>query len=263
MLERFSECWRLECASDAKKVLNSKLTFVTDIVTVFLLEHVLIVRRRITLDSSHKADRRSPMLLRATRAILLLLVVLGPSYAQTPSGEISGVVSDSAGSVVSAVRITLTNVATNAVREAETNDAGLYSFPALPPGIYNLRVERQGFRAIERRNIEVLVGSANRIDLTLEIGEVSSVVEIAGGAPVLQSENASIGTVIENRSVVELPLNGRNYLQLTSLIPGATTNGPSSSQGKQRMGGQRNSFALNVSGQRIHFNHYSLDGVEN
>ena len=63
--------------------------------------------------------------------------------------------------------------------------------------------------------------------------------------------------------IVELPLNGRNYLQLASLIPGATTNGPSSSQGKQRMGGQRNSFALNVAGQRIHFNHYSLDGVEN
>ena len=69
--------------------------------------------------------------------------------------------------------------------------------------------------------------------------------------------------MIENRAIVELPLNGRNYLQLASLIPGATTNGPSSSQGKQRMGGQRNSFALNVAGQRIHFNHYSLDGVEN
>jgi hypothetical protein len=92
---------------------------------------------------------------------------------------------------------------------------------------------------------------------------MSSVLEIVGGAPILQSENASIGTVIENRSIVELPLNGRNYLQLASLIPGATTNGPSSSQGKQRMGGQRNSFALNVSGQRIHYNHYSLDGIEN
>jgi hypothetical protein len=79
----------------------------------------------------------------------------------------------------------------------------------------------------------------------------------------LQTETSSIGTVIENRRIVELPLNGRNYLQLASLIPGATTNGPSSSQGKQRMGGQRNSFALNVSGQRIHFNHYALDGVEN
>lgn len=203
------------------------------------------------------------MLSRFVAACLLLSVLSYPFLAQTPSGEISGAVIDPAGSVVAGVRVTLTNPATNAVREAQTNDSGLYAFPALPPGTYTLRVERQGFRAVERKNIEVLVGSANRIDLNLEVGEVSNVVEIAGGAPVLQSENASIGTVIENRSIVELPLNGRNYLQLTSLIPGATTNGPASAQGQQRMGGQRNSFALNVSGQRIHFNHYSLDGIEN
>src|SRR5262249_6088573 len=156
------------------------------------------------------------------------------------SGEISGVASDATGSVVAGVKVTLINISTNAVREAQTNETGLYSFPALQPGIYTLRAEKTGFRTVERRNIEMLVGSANRIDLGLEVGEMSSIVEVAGGAPVLQSENASIGTVIENRSVVELPLNGRNYLQLTSLIPGATTNGPSSSQGKQRMGGQRN-----------------------
>jgi hypothetical protein len=186
-----------------------------------------------------------------------------PLFAQTPSGEISGVVSDTNRSVVAGVRIMLTNSATNAVREVQTNESGLYSIPVLPPGVYTLKVEKAGFRAVERRNIEVLVGSSNRIDLNLEVGDVTTVVEIAGGAPVLQSENASIGTVIENRSIVELPLNGRNYLQLTSLIPGATTVGPSSSQGKQRMGGQRNSFALNVSGQRIHYNHYSLDGIEN
>jgi carboxypeptidase family protein len=203
------------------------------------------------------------MFLRATAVLLLLVAFAFPMFAQTPSGEISGVISDSNGSVVAGVKITLTNSATNAVRELQTNDSGLYAIPALPPGIYTLKVEKAGFRAVERRNIEVLVGSANRIDVTLEIGEMTNTVEITGGAPVLQSENASIGTVIENRSIVELPLNGRNYLQLTSLIPGATTNGPSSSQGKQRMGGQRNSFALNVSGQRIHFNHYSLDGIEN
>src|SRR5262245_4018156 len=203
------------------------------------------------------------MFLRATSAFFFVMVFAFPMFAQTPSGEISGVVSDSNGSVVAGVRITLTNSATNAVREVQSNDSGLYAIPALPPGIYTLKVEKTGFRAVERRNIEVLVGSANRIDVTLEVGEMTNTVEIIGGAPVLQSENASIGTVIENRSIVELQLNGRNYLQLTSLIPGATTNGPSSSQGKQRMGGQRNSFALNVSGQRIHFNHYSLDGIEN
>jgi hypothetical protein len=200
---------------------------------------------------------------RATNTFLLLLTLVVPMFAQTPSGEISGVVTDQTGAIVAGVKMTLTNPATNAVREVQTNESGLYSFPALSPSVYILKAEKTGFRAIERKNIEVLVGSVNRIDLALEVGDLSNVVDIAGGAPVLQSETASIGTVIENRSIVELPLNGRNYLQLTSLIPGATTNGPSSSQGKQRMGGQRNSFALNVSGQRIHFNHYSLDGIEN
>jgi hypothetical protein len=203
------------------------------------------------------------MSLRITVAFLLLVAIAVPLRAQTPSGEISGVVTDQTEAIVAGVKVTLTNIATNAVREVQTNESGLYSFPALPPGVYTLKAEKAGFRAVERRNIEVLVGSANRIDISLQVGELSNVVEITGGAPVLQSENASIGTVIENRSIIELPLNGRNYLQLTSLIPGATTNGPASAQGQQRMGGQRNRFALNVSGQRIHFNHYSLDGVEN
>src|SRR6266436_5733206 len=196
-------------------------------------------------------------------ALLLAILFVVPLGAQAPSGEISGVVSDPTAAVVPGVTITLINPSTNATRSVPTNEAGLYVIRALPPGVYNLKAELAGFRTVERRNIEVQVGSSNRIDVTLEIGEVNSIVEVSGGAPVLQTETASIGTVIENRRIVELPLNGRNYLQLASLIPGATTNGPSSSQGKQRMGGQRNSFALNVSGQRIHFNHYALDGVEN
>src|SRR6267142_2746245 len=196
-------------------------------------------------------------------ALLLAILFVVPLGAQAPSGEISGVVSDPTAAVVPGVTITLINPSTNATRSVPTNEAGLYVIRALPPGVYNLKAELAGFRTVERRNIEVQVGSSNRIDVTLEIGEVNSIVEVSGGAPVLQTETASIGTVIENRRILELPLNGRNYLQLASLIPGATTNGPSSSQGKQRMGGQRNSFALNVAGQRIHFNHYSLDGVEN
>src|SRR5207245_8682572 len=115
----------------------------------------------------------------------------------------------------------------------------------------------------ERQGIIVQVGSANRISFPMAVGELAETIQVQAHSPLVQTENAAISTVIENRAIVELPLNGRNYLQLASLIPGATTNGPSSSQGKQRMGGQRNSFALNVAGQRVHFNHYSLDGVEN
>lgn len=151
--------------------------------------------------------------------------------------------------MVPGVTVTVTNPATNAHRTAQTNETGPYKIPALPPGVYNLRAEIAGFRSVERREIEVQVGSSNRIDITLQVGEVSNVLEVVGGAPVLQTETTSVGTVIENKRIVELPLNGRNYLQLASLIPGKTTNGPTSSQGKQRMGGQRNSFALNVAGQ--------------
>ncbi len=206
------------------------------------------------------------MYLRSRRvlAVLIALAALAsPALAQTPSGEISGLVTDSSGSILPGVRVTLTNIATNGIRLATTNESGLYVFPAVPSGTYKLKIELEGFSTVERANIQVQVGSSNRFPFTMEIGQLTDVVQVVADTPVIQTENASIGTVIENRSIVELPLNGRNYLQLASLIPGATTNGPSSSQGKQRMGGQRNSFALNVGGQRIHFNHYSLDGIEN
>ena len=196
--------------------------------------------------------------------LLLLLVLLAiPAWGQTPSGEISGTVVDASGLAVPGVTITLTNQATNVVRNVQTNESGLYVITAIPPGTYDLKAELTGFGTVERKSIVVQVGSAIRIALTLQVGNLSETVEVTAGSPLIQTENAAISTVIENRAIVELPLNGRNYLQLASLIPGATTNGPSSSQGKQRMGGQRNSFALNVAGQRIHFNHYSLDGVEN
>ena len=203
------------------------------------------------------------MFLRSLGVALLLSVLAVSAYAQAPSGEISGLVTDESGSVLPGVRVTLTNQATNAMRVVVTNESGLYVMPAVPPGRYTLKAELEGFRTVERADIGVQVGSSNRIALVMAVGQLTEIVQVVGGAPVLQTENASIGTVIENRAIVELPLNGRNYLQLASLIPGATTNGPSSSQGRQRMGGQRNSFALNVAGQRVHFNHYSLDGIEN
>ena len=196
--------------------------------------------------------------------LLALLAIAIPAHAQAPSGEISGTVLDSSGLPVPGVTITLTNQATNVVRVVQTNEVGLYVISAIPPGTYDLKAELTGFRTVERKGVVVQVGSANRLAFTMDVGNLSrNARSRRRHSPLIQTENAAISTVIENRAIVELPLNGRNYLQLASLIPGATTNGPSSSQGKQRMGGQRNSFALNVAGQRVHFNHYSLDGVEN
>ncbi len=200
---------------------------------------------------------------RLTCACVLFAGLAVSSWAQAPTGEVTGTVSDPTGAVVAGATITLTHPATNTQRVVKTNTSGVYDLPALTPGTYNLKVEMSGFTTQARNGIEIQVGQVARIDFSLEVGNVSQVVEVTGGAPVLQTETTAIGTVVENRRIEDLPLNGRNYLQLTSLIPGATTNGPPSAQGQGRMGGSRNDFTLNVAGQRISYNHYTLDGVEN
>ena len=197
------------------------------------------------------------------RVFVLFASAAHAVLAQAPVGEFTGIVTDPSGAVISGAAITVVQPATNLQRSTVSNADGIYSIPALPPGIYNLKAELQGFQTQVRNGLELQVGQVARIDFAMKVGNVSEVVEVYGGAPVIETETTELGTVIENKRILELPLNGRNYLQLTSLIPGATTNGPASSQGQQRMGGERNKFALNVSGQRVHFNHYSLDGIEN
>ncbi|MCS7024840.1 MAG: carboxypeptidase-like regulatory domain-containing protein [Bryobacteraceae bacterium] len=184
-------------------------------------------------------------------------------FGQAGTADITGTVTDSSGAVVSGATVTITNPATGFSRILRTNEQGIYTAPALIPGAYTVKVEMQGFQTQTRSNVVLQVGQVAAVDFTLAVGNVAEVIEVTGGVPVLETETTSVGTVIENKRIVELPLNGRNYLQLASLIPGATTNGPASSQGQQRMGGARNSFALNVAGQRVHFNHYALDGIEN
>jgi hypothetical protein len=194
---------------------------------------------------------------------LAVSLFFGVARAQQATGEITGTVTDATGAVVAGAVVSLAHPATGTQRTTRTNSAGVYDLPSLVPGAYNLKVEMAGFSTQARNDVELQVGQVAGIDFTLQVGNVSEVVEVAGGAPMLQTESAAIGSVVENQRIIELPLNGRNYLQLTALIPGATTNGPPSAQGQGRMGGSRNDFTLNVAGQRVSYNHFTLDGVEN
>ena len=197
-----------------------------------------------------------------TRVFSIALLSAFSIYPQA-TGEITGTVTDPSAAAVSGARITIVNTATSASRVIRTNEAGNYDLPALPPGIYDLKAEFSGFRTAELKGIELQVGEVDRLDIAMQLGSVTDTVEVSGAGVTLETENATIGTVIENKRIVDLPLNGRNPLQLVSLTPGATNNGPASSQGQQRMGGARNAFSLNVAGQRTSNNHYALDGVEN
>ena len=183
--------------------------------------------------------------------------------AQITTAEITGTVTDSADAVIAGATVTATNPATNTQRTVTTSSAGVYNLTAIPPGIYSLRVEMQGFSSQLRSNVELQVAQVARFDVTLQVGNVAEVVEVQGGAPLIETDNTSLGTVIENQRILDLPLNGRNYLQLAALTPGATTAAPASFVMGLRQGGTRSLFTLTVSGQRIIFNRYLLDGLEN
>lgn len=194
--------------------------------------------------------------------VMMCLVAAGTLAAQT-YGDISGEVLDPSGSIVPGVKITLTNTATNAVRTTESNNAGAYTFPALQPGAYVLKAEKSGFKTFTRPNIEVQVQLSARITIEMQIGSVSEVVEVSAQAALLQSENSTVGTVIDNKRIVELPLNGRNALSLVALAPNVSFGFPSAGQAGSRQGGIRADQSISVGGQRAQYNRYTLDGVEN
>jgi hypothetical protein len=201
--------------------------------------------------------------LMGTRLFLAVCLVFGISglFGQT-LGSIAGEVRDSSGAAIPQAKITVTNIGTNAQRTVVANEAGAYAFPSLPPGIYTVRAESQGFKALVRTQVEIQVQQNARIDFELQVGQISESVEVVATS-VMVTENATVGTVIENKRIVELPLNGRNYLQLVSLSPNVSTGFSTQGQAGARQGGIRAAQTISVAGQRTNFNHYTLDGMEN
>ena len=198
------------------------------------------------------------LLLRSV-AFLALSVCL---FGQT-QGTITGEVKDSSGAIVPGATVTVTNTATNVARNTQTNESGLYNFPALVPGNYTVKVESAGFRTAIRSGIELQIQQTARLDFALDVGQVTETVDVSGQAALLATEDATVGTVIENRRIVELPLNGRDFLQLVALSPNVTNGFSSPGQASGRQGGTRASENISVMGMRGTWNHYTLDGIEN
>jgi hypothetical protein len=184
-----------------------------------------------------------------------------PLFAQT-FGEVTGHISDPSGAAVPGAKISLTNIATNAERTTESTASGDYTFPSVAPGLYKVKVEQAGFKTVSS-DVRVQVQQTVRLDFTLEIGQVSETIEVMASAQMLQSENLSLGTVVENKGITELPLNGRNYLSLVALAANANTLSPMSGQAGGRQGGDRASQSISAGGNRIMFDYFTLDGVTN
>ena len=149
------------------------------------------------------------------------------SHAQTTFGSIVGNVTDASGSAVPNTDVTLTNLGTNEKRTAATNGDGLYQFVNLPPGQYSVGVEKTGFKRVLRSPVTVQTQTTIKIDLALEVGEVTQTVEVTAQTPLLQPESSSLGQVVDERKTTELPLNGRNPLNLVALVPSVVPQGQS------------------------------------
>jgi hypothetical protein len=205
---------------------------------------------------------RLSRLSKAAASAMLFVFAAMPIGAQT-FGQVTGQITDSSGAAVPDAAITLKNTATDAVRRTVSTASGDYSFPSLPPGTYGIQAEKQGFKRSESNNVTVQVQQTVRLDLTLSIGQVNESVIVESNAVALQAENATVGTVVENRRIVELPLNGRNFLQLVALAPNVTTLSPAAGQAGARQGGDRANQSISVAGQRTMFDYFTLDGVNN
>src|SRR5215831_17408973 len=149
---------------------------------------------------------------RSVARLLAIVILVASCYpwvatgrAQTEGG-ITGTVTDSSGAAIPGASVTVTNTATRGTRTTTTNAQGLYTFPVLPPGTYELKVELQGFKTAEIASFKVDVQQTVRRDVALQIGSVAETVSVQGSTTLLNTESTTIGTVIENKVVTELPL---------------------------------------------------------
>src|SRR5215475_10875313 len=195
-------------------------------------------------------------------AFALLLLSATKGSPQT-SGEITGLVTDPSGAAVAGATVTVANKATGATRKVVTSSEGLYAFPSLLPGVYELKIEHQGFKTAVLDNITLEVQQAARRDVTMEVGAVGETVTVTSAGALLNAENATVGTVIENKRIVDLPLNGRNFLQLVSTAPNVSFGFNNAGQSGSRQGGTRAQQNISIAGQRSYFNRFTIDGVEN
>jgi hypothetical protein len=200
-------------------------------------------------------------------AVLTILLAALPVSAQVATAELAGVVADQSGAGIPQARVTVTNSATGIVaREVNTLADGSYVITLLQPGVYSVGVEAQGFRKLMQSGLELQTNQRAKVDLTMQVGQVSDTVEVTAAATQLESQSSSLGAVISQQYVSELPLNGRNFVQLAILSPGVNGTGFSVSgtiQSGTRPDDRRPGTEIFSNGNREGSNNFLFDGTDN
>lgn len=198
--------------------------------------------------------------------IYFAALLLCPAVWAQATGSFSGTVTDKSGSPVSGATVTVTSQGTGAVRAANTDEVGHYIVNLLPVSVYTIRVEFKGFQPVETKDVKLQVDEQRELDFTLSPASVSTSVEVVASEVAVETTNPSLGQVITSQQVSQLPLNGRNFVQLATLTPGTTqeTN-PNSffTSAASSEVAARGAFSLSVGGSRANSTDWLLDGTDN
>ena len=177
------------------------------------------------------------------------------AWGQQPTAQLTGLITDATNAAVPGASIEVTNVNTGVARTTTSNDSGNYVFPVLNPGTYNLVVKKTGFDEVTRTGLELSVSQVARFDFKLQVGSSTVSIQVSAAASALETSTASLGQVIGSKPIADLPLNGRNYLQLAKLATGISNPKPGD---RTKDGG---GFVAN--GVRSQLNNFMLDGIDN
>ena len=186
---------------------------------------------------------------------VLAALMFASSLAFAQTATITGVVTDSSGAVIPAAVVKVTNTETNAERTIPADARGNYVATPLPVGKYRVEVDQQGFQKAVASDITLQTNETVRVDMKLTPGAVTQTVEVTGAASIVQSETATVGNVIDQQKVDNLPLNGRHFESMSLLVPGVTSTSPSPSNGGQ--------VSISAGGGRFSSNNFRLDGTNN
>ena len=192
--------------------------------------------------------------LRVLAVVFQGLIVAALAFGQA-TGRIGGTVVDKTGAVVPGATVQLTNNQTGLTRTVESNQDGIFEFPDLPIGEYQLVVSKQGFERQRTERIPLVTGQVVNLDITLQVGNVNQTLEVTGEAPLVQSASSSIQQTVTETQMQDLPLNQRNPLQLTTLTPGTVLTNVGTESGQQ------DNVGLSVNGLRATQNNFQLDGI--
>jgi len=199
-------------------------------------------------------------LLKLIAVLAVSLVTFLPlSFAQKTTGDIDGTVTDQSGAMLPGCALTLTDQATGAVRKTTSNAQGNFSFLNLPVGTYTISATKEGFKALSQKDVEVHVATVTTPTLGLEIGAATEMVTVEAKAVLLNTENGEVGGVMDSEQVSQLPLNGRNFIELTTLMPGASVGGGFDNKNKGLLAGVDISF----SGAPANANQWQVNGSNN